>query len=165
MVFENLCSMRWYLQSSLDFTIEMRDESLTVDEGVEDNTQDICLTLDIQGGGSVDCELTVAFDTIDGTASMTFFESVLFFSTIALLLCAGLIPGKEDFVGGIHTYTISPGTTSGDICFDIEDFIIDDTVLETTEDFAIEVQSINPCGSIGTASTTVVTITDNDGEN
>ena len=47
----------------------MRDPTLTVDEGVEDNTQDICLTLDILGGGSVQCELSVTLATIAGTAS------------------------------------------------------------------------------------------------
>ena len=47
----------------------MRDPTLTVDEGVEDNMQDICLTLDIAGGGSVQCELTVTLFTTAGTAS------------------------------------------------------------------------------------------------
>ena len=48
----------------------MRDGTLTVDEGVEDGTQQICLTLDITGGGSVQCPLTVTLGTTAGTASM-----------------------------------------------------------------------------------------------
>ena len=41
-----------------------------MDEGVEDGSQEICLTLDITGGGSVQCQLTVTLDTTAGTASM-----------------------------------------------------------------------------------------------
>ena len=54
----------------LVFTVDMRDGTLTVDEGVEDGSQEICLTLDITGGGSVQCQLTVTLDTTAGTASM-----------------------------------------------------------------------------------------------
>ena len=53
-----------------DFTLEMRDPTLAVDEGVENDTQEICLTLDIAGGGSVQCELTVTLSTTAGTAGM-----------------------------------------------------------------------------------------------
>ena len=58
----------------VDFTIEMRDHELTVDEGVEDNTEVICMTLDIVGGGSVECELTVGLSPAEGTASMSYFH-------------------------------------------------------------------------------------------
>ena len=54
----------------LVFTVDMRNGALTVDEGVEDGTEEICLTLDITGGGSVRCPLTVTLDTTAGTASM-----------------------------------------------------------------------------------------------
>ena len=66
---------------------------------------------------------------------------------------------------GPHTVIIPPGTLSGDsICTDIEDFIVDDAILESTEDFTVEVVSVSPCGGVGTAPTTVVSITDNDGK-
>lgn len=52
-----------------DFTVEMTDDTLAVDEGVEDNVQDICVTLDAPGA-VVECELTVEISPIDGTASM-----------------------------------------------------------------------------------------------
>ena len=66
---------------------------------------------------------------------------------------------------GPHTVIIPLGTLSGDsICTDIEDFIVDDAILEWTEDFTVEVVSVSPCGDVGTAPTTVVSITDNDGK-
>ena len=65
---------------------------------------------------------------------------------------------------GPHNITIPPGTLSGDICTDIEDFIFDDNILESTEDFTIEIQGVSPCGSVGADNTTVVSITDNDSE-
>ena len=47
----------------------MRDGILAVDEGVEDNMREICMVLDITGGGSVTRELTIELVTIEGTAS------------------------------------------------------------------------------------------------
>ena len=47
----------------------MRNGTLAVDEGVEDNMREICMVLDITGGGSVTSELTVELFTIEGTAS------------------------------------------------------------------------------------------------
>ena len=53
----------------------MRNDTLTVDEGVKDNTQ-ICITLNITGGGIVGRPLTVILGTIAGSASMpTFYVS------------------------------------------------------------------------------------------
>ena len=83
---------------------------------------------------------------------------------MSLCGCTDLLPGKEDYVEGPHFITIQPGTVSGDVCTDIEDFIIDDEILESTEDFTIQIEGVSPCGSIGTDNTTVVSITDNDSE-
>ena len=144
----------------VDFTIELRDHELTVDEGVEDNTEVICMTLDIVGGGSVECELTVGLSPAEGTASMSYFHRKGIYSP-----CTGtdLDPGKEDFVGGDQQFTIPPGTMSGDFCVDIEDFIRDDVILESTEYFSIHIISISPCGGIVPTYTTV-NITDDDGK-
>ena len=51
----------------------MRNDTLTVDEGVEDNTQ-ICVTLNITGGGTVECQLTAVLDTIEGSAGRSTFH-------------------------------------------------------------------------------------------
>ena len=67
-------------------------------------------------------------------------------------------------MGDVHTITISPGTTSGDICTDLGTFIIDDLVLELDETFGVEIGSISPCGNIGAGNVATVTITDNDGK-
>ena len=49
----------------------MRDIALSVDEGVEANTRELCMVLDIAGGGTVECELTVELVPNEGTASMS----------------------------------------------------------------------------------------------
>ena len=73
-------------------------------------------------------------------------------------------PGKEDFVGGDQQFTIPPGTMSGDFCVDIEDFIRDDVILESTEYFSIHMLSIGPCGGIAGIVYATVNITDDDGK-
>ena len=73
-----------------------------------------------------------------------------------------LLDGNEDYVEGPHSLTIPSGTASGDVCTDIEDIIIDDEILESMENFSIAIEEVNPCGSIGADTTTVVSITNND---
>ena len=68
-------------------------------------------------------------------------------------------------MGGARIVTIPPGTASGDICTDLGTFIVDDAILESDETFSIQIQSVSPCGVIGTESITTVGITDNDSEN
>ena len=53
---------------------------------------------------------------------------------------------------------------SGDFCVDIEDFIRDDVILESTEYFSIHIISIGPCGVIVGNAYTTVNITDDDGK-
>ena len=54
---------------SVDFTVEMSAPAITVDEGVGDATDFVCVNLDIAGPGMVECELTVTISPSDGTAS------------------------------------------------------------------------------------------------
>ena len=67
-----------------EFILEMREETVTVDEGVEDNTQ-ICLTLNITGKGIVQCNLTVLLGTATGTASMPISPSLLLHINVCFL--------------------------------------------------------------------------------
>ena len=53
---------------------------------------------------------------------------------------------------------------SGDFCVDIEDFIRDDVILESTEYFSIHIISIGPCGGIVGIAYATVNITDDDGK-
>ena len=91
-------------------------------------------------------------------------QQLKYFTSLSSFLCVGtnLLDGNEDYVEGPHTLTIPPGTASGDVCTDIEDFIIDDEILESMENFTIAIEEVNPCGSIGADTTTVVSITNND---
>ena len=59
----------------IDFVLEMRNDTVTVDEGVDNNTQ-ICLTVTSIGGSIVQCPLIVTLGTIEGTASMSIFLSL-----------------------------------------------------------------------------------------
>ena len=74
-----------------------------------------------------------------------------------------MLTNKEDFVEGPHNITIPAGTASGeDVCIDLDDIIIDDSILESTEDFMFSIAAILPCGDIGPENETLVNITDND---
>ena len=53
---------------------------------------------------------------------------------------------------------------SGDFCVDIEDFIRDDVILESTEYFSIHIILISPCGGIVGIAYATVNITDDDGK-
>ena len=75
-----------------------------------------------------------------------------------------LLAERGDFVEGPHIITIPPETVSGDVCTDLKSIIVDDAILESTETFIITIEGVSPCGDVGTANTTVVHITDNDGE-
>ena len=55
----------------------MLDTTLTVDEGVEDNSEMICVILTIDSGGIVECELEVSLYPISGTAGKSEFELCL----------------------------------------------------------------------------------------
>ena len=46
-------------------------------------------------------------------------------------------------------------------CIDMTSFILDDDILESPESFRISLQSVTPCGNVG-SNTTIVEITDND---
>ena len=81
----------------------------------------------------------------------------------AIFLVTDLLPGKEDYVDGVYTIPIPPNSGSLDeFCIDIRDFIIDDHILESNETFDITLQSVTPCGEVGSESNTVVEIIDND---
>ena len=53
-----------------DFIISMRDIMLTVDEGVEDNMEIICVRLTVDSGEIVECDLEVTLLPSPGTAGM-----------------------------------------------------------------------------------------------
>ena len=70
---------------------------------------------------------------------------------------------QKDYVDDVHTISIPPNATSMDkYCIDMRDIIIDDHVLESNETFDITLQSVSPCGRVGSESNTVVEIIDND---
>lgn len=59
----------------------LSNATLEVDEGVADDTNTLCVTLDITGGGTVQCELTVTLGTSAGTASkkdITLYNDMIF---------------------------------------------------------------------------------------
>ena len=66
-------------------------------------------------------------------------------------------------MAGVYTISIPPNAVSMDEFYiDISDIIIDDNVLESNEMFDIVLQSVSPCGTVGSDTTTVVEIIDND---
>lgn len=81
------------------------------------------------------------------------------------IIDADLLPFKEDYVPGIYRIIIPPGSVSGDYCIDIEDFIVDDEILESTEIFTVNLIDVLPCGDIGPDDETEVSIFDNDCKN
>ena len=72
--------------------------------------------------------------------------------------------GKEDYVPGYYTITIPANSASGEYCTDIQDFIVDDYVLEGVEHFNVNLYEVAPCGALGPPLVTVVYIEDNDGK-
>ena len=64
---------------------------------------------------------------------------------------------------GVYTISTPPNAVSMDeFCIDIKDFIIDDDIVESNETLNIVLQSISPYGVVGSESTTVIEIIDND---
>ena len=60
--------------SLTDIFVSMRDAMLSVDEGIGPNMESLCVTIDIPGGGMVQCELTATVRPVAGTASMCVLE-------------------------------------------------------------------------------------------
>ena len=80
-----------------------------------------------------------------------------------LLIEDVLVFGKEDYVVGVYTISTPPNAVSMDeSCIDIRNFIIDDNIVESNETLNIVLQSISPYGMVGSDSTTVIEIFDND---
>ena len=52
----------------------MLNQHMTVDEGVEDNSEMICVILTIDSGGIVECELEVSLYPTSGTAGKSQFQ-------------------------------------------------------------------------------------------
>ena len=79
-----------------------------------------------------------------------------------LFIDADLALFKEDYVPGIYTISIPPGSFSGDYCIDIADFIVNDEILEATETFTVDLLDVLPCGNLGPDVETEVSILDDD---
>ena len=60
------------------------------------------------------------------------------YNTSLPIIFSDLRVGKEDYVPGFHTITIPANSISGDYCTDIQEFIVDDDVLEDVENFNVE---------------------------
>ena len=72
--------------------------------------------------------------------------------------------GKEDFVSRYFFITIPYNATSGPYCTDIQDFIVNDYVLEGPEEFSVNLVAVSPCGTLGSNLSTVVNIENDDGK-
>ena len=127
---------------------------------------------DVPAGG-LECEIVVTLTTMDGDkagrvhswciVSTVSLHSCL--STVLVSLPSLLAVEDSDFsVADPLTVTFNSGTTSsGDTaCADIT--ILDDDALEGDHSFTVQLTSTTPTGvTIGTDSSTTVTIQDNDG--
>ena len=79
--------------------------------------------------------------------------------------CINLNTGAEnDFLPSKQAIIITANATRGDLfCVDLSRIVLDDEILEYTENFTVVIDSIEPCGSVNPAEQeTYVFITDND---
>ena len=141
--------------------VAFEQTTYTASEG--NGTTEVCVEVSGVPGGGLECEIVVTLTTMDGDKAGRV-HSWCIVSTVLVSLPSLLAVFNEDFIVADPLMVTFPTTSvSGDTaCAAIT--ILDDDAFEGDHSFTVNLTSTTPTGvTIGTVSSTTVTIQDNDG--
>ena len=144
-------------------TVAFEQSTYTVSEG--DGSTQVCVVVSGVPAGGLESDIVVTLIAMNGDKAGRVHMQLVYcqyrVSTLPSLLT---VVGSDFTVEDPLTVTFNSGTTSsGDTaCADIT--VLDDDALEGDHSFTVQLASTTPTGvTIGTDSSTTVTIQDNDG--
>ena len=150
-----------HLHAASSVTVAFEQTTYTPSEG--DGTTQVCVVVSGLPTGGLECEIVVTLATMDGDKAGRV-HSWCIVSTVLVSLPSLLTAVGSDFTVADPLMVTFPTTSaSGDTaCADIS--ILDDDAFEGDHSFTVNLTSTTPTGvTIGTDSSTTVTIQDNDG--
>ena len=121
------------------------------------------MVVSVVPAGGLECEIVVTLTTMDGDKAGRVHSWCIVSTVLVSLPSLLTVVGNDFTVADPLTVTFPTTSVSEDTaCADIT--IVDDDVLEGDHSFTVQLTSTTPTGvTIGTDSSTTVTIQDNDG--